>query len=135
MPLPENTIGNFQFVAIRGEVLPPRAILEIDQRGGVDGTETTHLGTKGVPFQLFTQADATDYNSALIEAKEYLDLIEDEAQDLVVNDIDFTGIGFKIKVLNVTPTLIKRISSATGGVHPPSQGWIEAVWDCIAVEV
>lgn len=133
MPL-ENSIGDWLFVAMQGEVVPPREMLEMDQRNGVDGTEFTLIGKKGEPFQLFTQVDAENYDAAVTNFQfGYLPLIEAEPQTLIHNGVNHDGNGFKVKVLGVTCVKMKAITSAVGGLYPPSNAWLEAVWDLIAV--
>lgn len=127
----ENSIGEFLFLEIRGEVIPTREQLEMDQRNGINGTEFTLTGTKGEPFQLLTRVDAPSYPDALQFAQDYGSLIELGAQDLILHDVLFTQ---QVKVLKVTPVRIHAIRSGIGGIFYPSLGWIEAVWDLIAVD-
>ena len=130
-----NSIGDFQFLTMRGEVFAPRQMLEMDQRAGVEGTEFTLLAAKGTPFQVFTQVDAPSFAHAQDESVAYLEAIEDGTLSLTKDGVDFSGYGFEVKVLNVTPVNIRAIRSAVGGINPPSLAWLEAVWDLIAVAI
>jgi len=129
----ENKLDVFAFLTLRGEVVFPRQMIELDQRNGVDGTEATLLGTKGSPFQLMSQVDQASFSYASFEAKQYHDLIEDGAVDLIKDGIDYSIYGLKFQVLNVTIVKCQRITTAVGGINPPSLAWLEAVWELIAI--
>lgn len=132
MPL-ENSLDIFPFVAMRGDVVFPRQMVELDQRNGVDGTEATLLGTKGTPFQLLSQVDLIGYPEAISEFQQYLDTIGKGGVELIKDDIDYTSLGVKFQVLNVTQVKCHAITTAVGGINPPSRAWLEAVWELIAI--
>ncbi len=110
-------------------------MLEIDQRGGVDGTQFTLLGKKGEPFQLLSQVDLVSYPAAISEAQQYLDTIAGDTVPMVKDGIDYDALGMQFKVLNVTIVKIKAIVTCVGGINPPSRAWLECVWELMAVEI
>lgn len=136
MALPENSIGPYNFVTLLGQVLPLRETLEMDQRGGVDGTEFTKLGEKGQPFQIVSQVDSESYDNAWQTLHGYRSLISDPPKELVVHNTPFSTFGYNVKVLavNPLPNSPRAIRSVTGGLFPPSRAWLECVWDLIAVK-
>lgn len=130
----ENSLGDFQFLAILGHPMALRQHLELDQRNGVAGTEFTKLALKGDPFQILTQVDMPTFDDCLIMYHlQYAAAVDDDPLPLVYHDVTLSTFGYDFKVLNVTPARIQRISSAKGGLYPPSLGWLECVWDLIAV--
>jgi hypothetical protein len=135
MALLDNSIGAHRFIAIYGVPEPPREVLELDERGGTDGTEITKLGIKGRPFQLVTHVDAVSYNFARSTFDQYRLLIADPPVDLIVGGVNSSAANppYKVKVLNVTPIRIDRIAGAVGGLNAPSAGWLECAWDLIAI--
>jgi hypothetical protein len=63
-----NSIGSYQFVAIRGAIFYRQVQLEVFNRPGVDGSGLRRLGARGKPFDLITlqfHADETAAKTAL----------------------------------------------------------------------
>src|SRR5262245_11578976 len=103
MALTENKIGIHQFIALRGEPIPPRQAAVIDDRPGVDGSEKILVGTKGEPFSMISQVDAETYLAGKLAFEEYKLLIDGDAVALVQGGVISDGLGYRVLVLNVTP--------------------------------
>lgn len=137
MPLLINRIGTKQFIALRGEIILPQEMLELDERPGVDGTEITFTGIKGRPFQLTSQADVEAYQYARDEVQSYLNLISMGPLEIVQGGVSSLSLGYLVKVLNFTPTRILRLGQSIGGLTEggPGTGFIEGVWDLISIPI
>lgn len=134
MSLTTNKIGDFEFVSLRGEVIPPMATKVIDDRPGVDGSEFVLTGTKGRPFSVVSQVDEASYQAAKTLLGLYRALIDSEPVEIVQGGVSSESHGYRVAVLNVEPLRIMPIRNAVGNkLNPPSQGWIECRWDLVAV--
>lgn len=137
MALHENKIGNFEFIALEGELVPPRQRLVTDDRPGVTGTEFTLLARKGTPFQLISQVDAEDYDDARELYLQYRDLIEDVPQEVVKAGLSCeVEDNYLCKVMDVTPLDIRTIRGAVGNlISEDAEGFLVCRWDLIAVPI
>jgi len=135
MPLLDNKIGEKNFIALLGNVIPPTEMVEIDQRPAVDGTEVTRTGSKGKPFQMLSRVDTRNYADCHYLVDEYKTLIGDEPVDLVQGGVSMASRGFKVVVLNVEMFRALAISAAVGANLQLSQprGLLECRWDLIAI--
>ena len=127
------SIESLQFIAIQGWWIPPQEQLQIEQRAGVDGVELTQKGLHSEPFTLRSQVDATDYAAAVAALDTYVALVDDDPVIVVLGDESSADHGFNCQVLRVRAVDIRKISGSLGGLNPPSEGWIEAAWDMVAV--
>ena len=56
MTLTDNSIGDFDFLALTGNPVPPVETVSIDQRPAIDGTRITRDGNRGTPFTMMSRA-------------------------------------------------------------------------------
>jgi hypothetical protein len=136
MPLTTNKIGDFEFIALRGEPVIPKQAVAIMDRPGIDGSEKILLGKKGVPFALVSQVDQASYQAAKETLLEYQDLIAEDSVALVQAGVDSEQLGYRVQVLNVNeaPGGCRPIRGAVGNaLNQPSEAFLEAIWELIAV--
>ena len=134
MATTDNSIGPFWFVELRGQPIPPQDRILADDRPGVDGTEFTLAGKHGPPFSLVSSVDAQSYPHAHWFLTLYKEAIAAEPLELVQAGVDMLQFGYLVKVVNVEALDIRKITGATGyTLNPPSEGWIVARWDLIAI--
>lgn len=137
MAFPVNQIGEFQFIALQGDPIPPAQHLEVEHRAGVDGISIARLGVQGVPFRMLSQVDQASYSKARREFIKYQKLQGDEPQLLIHNNLVSTDEDYKVQVLRVwiTPGGLRRIAGASGGLNSPSLAMLECEWELIAVSI
>lgn len=132
----ENSIDVWQFVSLQGFQDPPAQTKAVYDRPGVDGSEFLLTGTKGRPFTLISQADAESYQDAIDTFDAYKRLIDGDAVTVVQGGISSDSRGYRCVVMNVEAIDIRAIFGAVGNLlHSPSQGWIIARWDLVAVTI
>ena len=134
MAIPECKIGTTKVLFWLGQ--PPQFLRQeivADQRPGVDGTELTRIGTRGVPFQLGSQVDVHDIDDGWTVFHSYLDLINGDPLPLMWYDRQSVVSGFKVQVLDVRMVRLHTITNAIGGLNPPSGAFLECVWDLLAI--
>lgn len=135
----EYKIGNYDFLTIEGTPIPPRPMVIMDQRHGVDGTEFTRVGKKGEPFQLVTSRDYGSYSLCFTYLNDYEALIGGDPVELLIADENMQWSGFKVNVLAVRPVRIMRIDTAVGAlsneVNGVKRGFMSCVWELIATEI
>jgi hypothetical protein len=126
----ENSIGEFEFLALLGEVEAVRQVIELDERPGTNGTTVTWTGRKGKPFQLISQVDAVDYAHARTLYNLYLTLTDSNPVPIVQGGVPSEI----VQVLDVQPLRIGALAGSAGQrIHPPSKGWCECLWTLVAV--
>ena len=133
MALDTNSIGSFSFIALLGDLVPPREQLEVSARPAVEGVTVTRTGKRGMPFRLRSQVDQASYAAARATYRQYVDLIRDDPQVLIQGGVVSTSEFYKVQVLDVRAVRIGPIKSASGGLFAPSLGWLECDWDLIAI--
>lgn len=133
MAVTTNSIGNFSFIALLGDPMPPREQLEVAARAAVEGVTVTRTGKRGVPFRLRSMVDQESYTAARATYLQYVDLIRDNPQSLIQGGIDSTSQQYKVQVLDVRAVRIGPLKSPVGGLNSPSLGWLECDWDLIAI--
>lgn len=133
MALPENRIGDHQFLVLSGDRAPPKQILSLDERPGVDGTEITQEGLKGHPFTMRSEVDQENLDTASTTYLEYVDLIEADPVELIQDDQSSVAEGFRVQVLDVRRVLAKKIVPGPGGLNAPSLAYLICDWDLIAI--
>jgi len=137
--MPDSTdfeIGTFEFVALKGNWIPPAEQIQVDERPGVDGTEAVKRGRKGRPFPIVSQVDAANINAAYSLFQQYQGLIDGDAVEMTLNSVDSGTLDFKVLVLDVQPLQIRAMRGAVGYVkNPPSLAWLECAWTLLAVPV
>ena len=131
----ENKIGDFPFVSLAGEIIPPAEACVLSDRPGVDGTEKILVGNKGQPFQMVSQVDAESYAAGMIYVDSYKALIAGDAVTLVQGGVNCDGRGFKVHVCGVQASCRVITTPVGNKIHPPSLGWVTATWQLIAVPI
>ena len=128
----DNLIGDFRVQGFRGHRDPPTQRLQLDERPGVDGTEITKLGVKGLPFPIISWVDTADYDAAWAEFEQYKTLVGGDATDLIVAGISTLLVeNYLVKVLDVRALEVAPIRPGAGGLNPPSQGFLMVQWDLL----
>ena len=134
MPGPVNKIGPYAFITLRGQPDALKQRLEIVMRRGVNGVGLFRTGIRGEPFSLESAVDAASKAAARTYFRNYKQLIGADPVDLIWSDLELeTGGGFQVAVLDVVPLDIRTLASSSGGLNPPSLGWIEARWKLIPI--
>jgi hypothetical protein len=134
MALTENKIGEHAFIALRGEPIPPMQTTMIDDRPGVDGSETLLTGFKGRPFSMVSQADAESYAEAKQLVSDYALLIEGDAVTLVHGGVTSDSLGYRVLILNVEPISVRTIRGGVGNlISQAAEAFVECRWDLLAV--
>lgn len=131
----QNSIGEHEFLAILGSVLPPREqLLAPVQRPGVDGTGVRKAGSKGTLFTLISQVDSATITTARAKAELYLAQIDADPVTLIISDHNFnTSDNWKVKVYDVRVRRIHSVVQATGGINDPSDAFLECEWNLMAI--
>jgi hypothetical protein len=129
-----NQIGDFAFLTLRGQPETVRQQLELIVRPGVAGVGLWKRGMIPTPFHLRSAVDAPDKEAARSFYKLYCRLIGANPVSLVWSDLDLTsGEGYGFSVLKVIPVLITALANSSGGLNPPSLGWIECDWELVPI--
>ena len=131
----DNSIGNFLFVSLHGEVVAPRQQIGRPQvRPGVDGVGLAKTGVRGQPFRLRSMVDQPDRDTAHDVFTQYQDSIGSDPVALVQSDYDYDGQeDFKVAVLGVRRVQLQDVLTAVGGLNQPSQAKLVCEWTLIAV--
>ncbi len=137
MAIPVNLIKGSYFMSLVGQIEPPRAMLEVDQRGGVDGSEILRTGKRGVPFTLVSTVDCSSYaDGQWIFKNEYQQLwIEADAGNLVQSDYDVSTDGYYVKVLGVRMLSLRQARVIVGGLNYTSGAILICEWTLLAIEI
>lgn len=130
----DNRIGGEEFLGWRGVRQPPRDVVAIDERDAIDGSEVTLLGKKGRPFTLISWVDCPDYQATWDRYNaQYLPLIRQDPLVLIVGGISSLAENYKVSVLDVRVVRALPIIPGTGGLNPPSLGYLECAWDLLGI--
>ena len=128
-----NSIGQFEFLALHGNVEPLKEQTVVLSRPGVTGVAVWKTGTRGVRFTLRSVVDAESFEAARQLFADYKGSIGQDPVELVWSDLSLAGEGFQVIVLDVRPANIRGILGGVGGLNSPSLGWCECDWDLVAV--
>lgn len=131
----DSSIGEFQFVSLTGEVGPPtEQIGPPIVRPGVDGVGLWKTGQRGRPFRLRSAVDYADLDTARNKLSQYRALIGADPILLKQDGYDFDGEGnFKVAVLDVRATQLRKVETTAGGLNPPSNAKLVCEWTLIAI--
>lgn len=129
----ENSIGGFQFIQLAGTLRLPTSAIAVFTRPGVDGVTLVDDGKRGTPFVLRSMVDAASYSAALDEYALYRDSVGLPEVDIVWQDVNLSTYA-TFHVLDVNLVECRAIVGGTGGLYPPSTGWLVAEWTLIASE-
>lgn len=129
----QNAIGNFTFIALLGNPVPPKGQPQVIARPGVDGVGIWRSGKRGEPFKMVSQVDAPSMRVARNAMAAYVASIEQNPVALIQDDYDYSSEGWKVVVLDVVQRQCHAIISAVGGINPPSLAYLEAEWALVAV--
>jgi hypothetical protein len=134
MPLLTNSIDNFHFLVLTGEIIPPMQSMDIEQRPGVNGIEIAITARKGKPFTMISRADTQNYAECADLVDQYQRLIGGAPVEIVQGNVASTSFGFSVSVLNVQAVRAVALSGGIGGLSGPQpRGLLEARWDLIAI--
>lgn len=127
-----NSIGEFKFISLEGEVDAPAQSVMVDSRAGVDGLEFTFLGKKSQPFSLVSLVDADSITDANLLVLDYKQLIAEDVVDITKNGVSLMT--YRAKVLGVTPLDIRACAVAVGNkISNQARALLQCRWDLIAV--
>lgn len=131
-----NSIGDHEFIALLGQVVPPLEWpAEPRVRLGVDGTTFMRIGRRGRQFTLKSQVDCEDLADGRLIYSNYSQEILADPLVLVQDDYDFDfSEDFKIVVMAVRLVTLHKMIVASGGLADPSEAFLECEWDLVAVE-
>lgn len=136
MALTDNSIGQFTFIALLGNPLPPSQVVVPDDRPGVNGTEFVLLGLKGEPFSLISHRDAADYEQAKAIFAEYQTLQQEDAVELAQGGVSSLDAAYRVKVLRVVQIDCRSIRGGSGYRFASNgTGYLVCRWDLVAVPV
>jgi len=131
----ENRIGTHEFIELEGNPETVKRQVMALVRAGVDGTTLVDEGRRGPPFTLRSKVDMPDLLEARAAYASYCELIGDDPVELVWQDLDLASESLLVAVLNVTQEVCVPLAFASsGGLNPPSLGWLECTWTLIAIE-
>jgi hypothetical protein len=125
-------IDQFEFINLSQAAIPPKDMIAIHSRPGVEGVELRRTGKRGEKFTVRTLADAADKDAALALYKQYLTLIDE-------GPVDFIFLGatepHKVQVLDVQPVPgeIRAVLFALGPSGTASYGWCACDWTLIEI--
>ncbi len=131
MALPEQSIGEHKFIILQGNPVVPSEKLVIDEWLGIDGTEITRTGKRGIPFTMVSQVDQTTLKAADTTYQEYLDMIEDDPQTLTQDGEAVAGA--KFQVLDVERIRRTSITESVGGLKNNPQALLVCAWTMIGI--
>ena len=124
-----NKIGVYEFI----ELVRPADIhdedVEIITRPGVDGIILRRLGKRGKPFDLISREDVASLTAGRQGISAYKDMIGGDAVVVIQNGVTLAPDYF---VVAVRPLRLRAIATATGGLNPPSNAWLECAWTLVA---
>jgi hypothetical protein len=131
MTLTDNSIGDFDFLALIGNPVPPVERVSIDQRPAIDGTTITRDGNRGAPFSMMSRADALNYGAAIQRFQEYVQSCGGKPVTLIQGGVSSDARGFKVVVLSVQRLRAASLSRSIGGAY--GGAILECRWDLIAI--
>lgn len=128
----EYRIGEFLFLSLDG--VPPcrKDELAVIVRPGVDGLAFLKTGKRGQQFTLRSRADYASREDAMVKRVEYAALVGAGKQALVWGDYPLDSEnGAQVMVLDVRPIMAGELLVSSGGLNPPSLGYLECDWDLV----
>lgn len=134
MAVLDNKIGDFDFIALRGNVNAPAMQLVLDQRAGVDGVEVTQTGTRAAPSVLTSARDVADLAAGRRLYRDYLDSITENPVEVIQDGESSLDGQWKAQVLGVRLVVLEAITASVGGLEedPPS-AILVCEWTIIAI--
>jgi hypothetical protein len=151
MALTDNKIGDFDFLALIGNPLPPVEAVSIDQRPAVAGTSVTRgaplrdefgdvqidnqgnpiRAKQGQPFVMMSRADAANYAAAIQLFDLYVQSCGANPVTMLQGGVSSDSRGFKVVVFSVQRLRAVSVSRSVGGVY--GGAILECRWDLIAI--
>lgn len=125
-------IDQFEFISLSQAGVPPKDMLGVHSRPGVEGVELRRTGKRGEKFTVRSLAEAADKEAAISLYKQYLTLIDE-------GPVSFKFLGVtepnKVQVLDVQPVPgeIRAVLFALGPSGTPSYGWCACDWTLIEI--
>lgn len=133
MAATDNSIGEFDFIALRGNANAPSQQIVVDQRIGVSGTELTQTGERGTPFTVLSQVDVLDLNAGRATYREYLALINGNVVVVVKDGESSMDGNWQAVVLEVRLRRLVAVSGSVGGLGEEVGAFLECEWTLIAI--
>ena len=133
MAITDNKIGQFKFIALQGNASAPSEQLAVDQRIGVDGTEITQTGRRGVPFTMRSQVDVPSIETGEQRYREYLALTGQNPVDVVKDGVSSNAGDWKAQVLEVRLVRLVALTASVGGIEENPQAFLVCDWTLLAV--
>ena len=128
-------IDEFPFLELRGMPDAVKRRLAIRDRAGVDGNSFKRTGRRGRMFTLHSRVDTAMFAETIPLFDEYCGLIGENPVDLVYGGIDFSESSTQFEVVDVRIRAMYAAVTGTGGLNPPSGGWLECDWDLVPVVI
>ena len=124
-----NTIGQFGFIRIDGQLQIPRRTHTLEARAGVDGTSVWHTGLRADPERLITVVDMPNEILAYQTYLNYLTLQQSivaiERNGIVWPNVDYL-------ILDVVKQQIRNHIAAVGGFYS-GVSLLICAWDVLAI--
>lgn len=129
MPIHDNTIGEYRFIDIQGNIEPRGQQLELIVRPGFDGLFARKTGSRGVPFTIRTVSYATTFTTARAATLLLKELIGAEPQEVIKYSVSHGN----FLVLNVREIECRAMvnSTAENTSGPPFQVRMVHEWELV----
>ena len=128
-----NYIGPFAFLEIQGNIEALKQEPLVLARPGVDGNAVWRTGQRSNRHTIRTRVDAYNVRSCEDFYALYCDLIGADPVDIMRAGVQLSPHGCLWAVLDVRKVAIRAHVGGSGGLHPPSYGWIDCDWDILAI--
>jgi hypothetical protein len=129
----QNSIAQFEFIALHGHPEPPRENTIVIGRAGVRGNSVWLDAEHGRPFKLRSVTDCSDIKEGRWGYEEYRKLIGGDPVELVWEDQPMSAEGFKVIVLDVHLIDLHAIVTPVGGFNPDNQALLTCEWDLFSI--
>lgn len=129
------SIGPFAFISLDGVPPPVCQQPEVVAHPGVDSLSVWRTGKRGRPFTVRSRVDCASKAAAFALRKQYTEQIATGPHLMTWSDQLLVSEQAQVIVLDVRPGQVQELLGSSGGLNPPSLGWLECEWDLILVEV
>jgi hypothetical protein len=120
-------IGNEEFL----DMTAPdgvKKVVESIEHPGVNGTSFYDLGYHGANTIVRTKVDAVSKEATLDTFTRYAGMVGGYPVRIIYQGVDLSAYHVMYKVIDVRPLTLDGIGGGVGGLHFPTQGWVEAEW-------
>jgi hypothetical protein len=126
-------IGDELLLEISGLPDFTRSRLEVVERPGVDGSGVWDTGKRGQRCIVRTQVDAEDLTAAIETFHRYCELVDSDPVNITYAGVSLSSYGVLFQVCDVRPVLLTGIAGGSGGLNPPSLGWVTCDWELLPI--